>query len=125
MSGVRATREGPLFDGRVEKAIANAADDTEKTVATLGASMVRSRLNVVLKKQTPIYRFKVRAEPDAPGWMIHDQRMIYGPWLEGTGSRNRTTRFKGYRTFRIITQELNKKAKVIAEGVVARWLGGM
>jgi len=125
MSGVRATRSGPLFDGRMEAAIANAANDAEKQVATLGASMVRSRLNVVLRKQTPIYRFKVRSEPEAPGWIIHDQRMVYGPWLEGTGSRNLTTRFKGYRTFRLMTIELNKRAKVIAEGVVARWLGGM
>ena len=125
MSSVRATRSGPLFDGRMEAAIANAANDAEKQVATLGASMVRSRLNVVLRKQTPIYRFKVRSEPEAPGWIIHDQRMVYGPWLEGTGSRNLTTRFKGYRTFRLMTIELNKRAKVIAEGVVARWLGGM
>lgn len=125
MWGIRATRSGPLFDGRAEAAIAGMENDVEKSVATLGASMVRSRLNVVLKRQTPIYRFKVRAEPEAPGWIIHDQRMIYGPWLEGTGSRNRTTRFKGYRTFRIITQELNKRAKVIAEGVVARWVGRM
>jgi len=109
----------------MEAAIANAANDAEKQVATLGASMVRSRLNVVLRKQTPIYRFKVRSEPEAPGWIIHDQRMVYGPWLEGTGSRNLTTRFKGYRTFRLMTIELNKRAKVIAEGVVARWLGGM
>lgn len=120
---VQTQRSGPLFDGRLEAAVANAEDDVEKTMATLGASRVRSRLNVVLKKQTPIYRFKVVAEPDRPGWLIHDQKMIYGPWLEGTGSRNRTTRFKGYRTFRIITQELNARALEIGNGVVARWLG--
>lgn len=31
---------------------------------------------------------------------LDDSRLIYGAWLEGTGSRNQTTRFKGYRTFR-------------------------
>lgn len=122
---IQTTREGPLFDGRVEAAIANAENDIEKRVATLGASMVRTRLNTVLKKQTPIYRFRVIAEPTPPGWTIHDGKMVYGPWLEGTGSRNRTTRFKGYRTFRIITQELNKRAQIIAEQVVAKWLGGL
>lgn len=122
---VQTQRSGPLFDGRLEAAVANAAPDAEKTMATLGASMVRSRLNDVLKTQTPIYRFKVVAQPDAPGWLIHDQKMIYGPWLEGTGSRNRTTRFKGYRTFRIITQQLNARALEIGNRVVARWLGGM
>lgn len=28
----------------------------------------------------------------------------YGPWLEGTGSRNLTTRFKGYHSFRLAAQ---------------------
>lgn len=117
-------KRGSLFDGTLSKKIEGARRDTEKEVAVEGAAMVRARLNTVLRKQTPIYRFKVRANPDAPGWAIHDQGMIYGPWLEGTGSRNRTTRFKGYRTFRIITAQLNKKSQAIGERVVARWLGG-
>lgn len=120
---VETQRAGPLFNGRLEWQIAQAANDAEKQVATLGASMVRSRLNVVLKTQTPIYRFKVIAEPTPPGWTIHDQGMIYGPWLEGTGSRNATTRFKGYRTFRIITSELNRRATAIGSAVVAKWIG--
>lgn len=115
---------GSLFSGLLARKIESACDDTEKEVAVEGAAMVRARLNTVLRKQTPIYRFKVKAQPDVPGWLIHDQRMIYGPWLEGTGSRNRTTRFKGYRTFRIITQQLNNRATVIGSRVVARWLGG-
>jgi hypothetical protein len=124
MWSLRTFLRGPLFSGKLAKDIARGTDDIEKTVAVEGAAMVRARLNTVLKKQTPIYRFKVRANPDPPGWLIHDQRMIYGPWLEGTGSRNRTTRFKGYRTFRIITQQLNDKAKITGERVMARWIGG-
>ena len=42
--------------------------------------------------------------------------VIYGPWLEGTGSRNYpVTRFKGYRNWRRVTQMLEKAAKPIAE----------
>jgi hypothetical protein len=41
----------------------------------------------------------------------------YGPWLEGTGSRNDTTRFKGYHGFRIATQELVKTAGTTADSV--------
>jgi hypothetical protein len=32
---------------------------------------------------------------------------VYGPWLEGVGSRNfPVTRFRGYHAFRVAAQEL-------------------
>jgi hypothetical protein len=33
-------------------------------------------------------------------WKVDDNKCINGPWLEGTSSRNQSTRFKGYGTFR-------------------------
>lgn len=39
---------------------------------------------------------------------IHDSGVVYGPWLEGTSSRNKTTRFKGYSSFRKVKQWLEK-----------------
>jgi hypothetical protein len=116
---------GPLFDGRAEKAVTDACDDTEKRVATLGASMIRSQLDRVLRKQTPYYRLRNVAAPDAPGWKIWDQGVIYGPWLEGTGSRNRTTRFKGYATYRRTVGLIDARAQDIAEGVMVEYLGKM
>ena len=45
------------------------------------------------------------------GWDVHDSGIIYGPWLEGVGSRNYpVTRFKGYSTFRKVAQEIGRKA---------------
>lgn len=116
---------GPLFSGLLQRRIVMAEEDMEKKIAVRGAQKIRARMAVTFRKQRPVYRFKVRANPEPPGWAIHDQGMVQGPWLEGTGSRNRTTRFKGYRTFRIITQELNNEAPEIANGVVAKWMGGM
>lgn len=118
-------KRGPIFDGRIEQEITSACADIEKRVATLGASMVRTELNAVLKVQTPYYRFKVIAEPTPPGWTIHDQRMVYGPWLEGTGSRNRTTRFKGYATFRRTVSKIQMRANEIADNVIAKYVGKM
>jgi hypothetical protein len=115
---------GPLFDGRAEKVTAEATRDIEKTVATLGASMVRTELQHVLKTQTPYYRLRVTAQPTNPHWKIWDQRVIYGNWLEGTGSRNYPkTRFRGYATFRRITQVINARAKDMANGVLAKYMG--
>lgn len=36
-----------------------------------------------------------------------NRNAVYGDWLEGTSSRNQTTRFKGYNSFRIINQWMN------------------
>jgi hypothetical protein len=119
-------KRGPLFDGRAIKAANDACNDIEKSVATLGASMVRTELNRVLRTQTPYYRMKVDATPSRPGWKIHDNRVIYGPWLEGVGSRNfPVTRFKGYATFRRMTQRIQERANAMAEGIVARYVGRM
>ena len=41
---------------------------------------------------------------------LTDGNVLYGPWLEGTGSRNQTTRFKGYASFRRTGQWLEKEA---------------
>lgn len=122
--GVQVDKRGPVFDGRAEKAVADALDESTKRVATLGASMVRSRLQRVLKTQTPFYRLKVTTRPDPPGWKVTDQGVIYGHWLEGTGSRNApVTRFKGYHSFRIVTSDLRGRATMIAEGVFVEYLG--
>lgn len=119
-------KRGPLFDGRLEKAVAEACDETAKRVATRGASMWRTTLNSRLKTQTPFYRFKVVSRPDAPGWKIADQGIVYGHWLEGDGSRNApVTRFPGYHSARGTTQRLNEQAKAVGEEVVAIYVKRM
>lgn len=58
---------------------------------------------------------------------IDDAKVIYGPWLEGTGSRNQTTRFKGYASFRRTAQWMQEKAPRVARAhalKLVRDLGG-
>lgn len=123
MAGVHTDPRGPLFDWDAEKRVAEAADDAEKAVATLGASMVRSRMAQVFRHETPFYRFANVAKQEAPGWIIWDQdKTKYGFWLEGIGSRNSPkTRFPGYFTYWRIYKELALgKAQAIADAVVAK-----
>lgn len=115
--GVTITGSGPLFDHRALQAGRDGVKAAEKAVATLGASMIRSRMAAVFRVETPFYRLQNVAEEAPPGWIIWDQdRAVYGFWLEGIGSRNKTTRFKGYFTYRRITQELRGRAPTIAAG---------
>ncbi len=42
---------------------------------------------------------------------VHDSDIVYGPWLEGVGSRNfPVTSFKGYSMFRKVAQQIERKA---------------
>lgn len=50
---------------------------------------------------------------------------IYGPWLEGTGSRNQTTRFKGYSSFRKTAQWLDKEKGGVLRAHVGRLVKGL
>lgn len=111
MAEMRVSYHGPIFvPGLPEAVIHQGVRKVEKDVAEKGAQMVRSNLDHVLRHQTGFYRSHVQGEGDR----ITDNRVIYGPWLEGTGSRNRTTRFKGYFTFRRTTQELERESGRIA-----------
>ena len=66
------------------------------------------------------YRRNVSGERQGLTARIDDGGVIYGPWLEGTSSRNQTTRFKGYGTFRQVGQELEKKSDDILNKHIKR-----
>lgn len=95
------------------------ATHTEREVADEGAKLIRNRLNTVLRHQTGFYRSHIQGEGDR----ITDNGVVYGPWLEGVGSRNRTTRFKGYFTFRRTTQAIEARSGEIAEHILPPYLG--
>lgn len=52
---------------------------------------------------------------------VSDSGLVYGPWLEGVGSRNYpVTRFKGYSTFRKVRQQIERKAPDMLAGDTKR-----
>lgn len=122
---VQVTRRGPLFDGRARVAVAAFRDDSERKVAEAGAAEVRGRLGQVLQNETGYYRSHVVTELARDDVLVTDQDVIYGGWLEGTSSRNQTTRFKGYGTFRKVRQWLEGRAGPIAETSLRRYIGRM
>lgn len=120
-----ATLRGPLFDGRAERAAQRLCDALEEDIAQRGVHMVLDALHEVLKHPTGRYESRVRAEPYGFGQRVGDSGMVYGPWLEGTGSRNKTTRFKGYSTFRKVRDQLDREALHGEDGLVTRYVHEM
>lgn len=116
---------GPMFDGRAGAAVTAFISEAEKVVAEQGVNQVRNELGIVLRHPTGRYEAGIQTTTMHGDAVVWDGGIVYGPWLEGTGSRNRTTRFKGYATFRRVTQRLQRQAAPIAAGVLRRYLGRM
>lgn len=111
---------GPVFDGRAQHWTDQAVRDWEHHLGSVGADYVHAELDRVLRHQTPYYNTQVTST-DYPGrTVINDGGVVYGPWLEGTGSRNKTTRFKGYSTFRRMARKLQSDAPAILRPYVDR-----
>lgn len=123
--GATLTESGQFFSGDPAAGIRSTADEWTRTLAVTGAADIRATQNATFRTQTPHARLQTEARREAPGWMIWDQRLIYGPWLEGTGSRNRTSRFKGYGIWRAAVGKINSRAVAIGQPIVARWCGRM
>lgn len=121
MFRIVARATGPIFDLRARMAARRAVEQAQQEIATRGENLIRFQLDRVLKTQTPYYRTQIQTERAGRDLAVSDGGVVYGPWLEGVSERNRTTRFKGYRTFRIITRQLQREAPDIADKVVFRY----
>lgn len=124
MYGLNVVLKGAIVEGRsrpVMEAMTHAALDE---VADYALHEVSMELIAVLQHPTGYYESQVTKERRGPGVIsVNDGGVIYGPWLEGVSSRNETTRFKGYATFRRMRNRVAQKTEVVAEAAVARHLG--
>lgn len=126
MPNVTVELRGPFFKkslpGEVDKmmrgAIAEIVNEGERDVAKQlypGHGLI-----------TGHYRRSIHGDVlSSRNGVIHDSKVIYGPWLEGVSSRNRSTRFKGYSMFRNAFQRLQRKAPGIFRKHVSRMVKGL
>lgn len=119
-------KKGPIFKNPTP-AIARMLNEVEEAMAEFGKAYVLHRLNQVLKNPSGRYESKIMIDRSTSDLSVTDSRtVVYGPWLEGTGSMNYpNTRFKGYRTFRNARQEVERRSKEIAQPVIARFIAQM
>ncbi|MGD2042047.1 MAG: hypothetical protein PVJ28_00235 [Acidimicrobiia bacterium] len=123
--GFEVDATGPLFDGSLAAAVEIATGDIDDAVSQEAENLIHQRLGQVLQNPTGRYESRIITERRSDGNTVTDQDAVYGPWLEGTGSRNATTRFKGYATFRQVGAEMEKRAEGIAERALEQRIGGL
>lgn len=117
------TTSGPLFSGEAARVLDRMTEEIAAEVGKVAEQDVHHRLGQVLRHPTGKYQRRVRVQVQGTRAVVDDQRSVYGPWLEGTGSRNGHSRFKGYATFRKTLQQVQSKSGAIAQQIVARTVG--
>jgi len=124
---VNANSSGPMADGRAQRVLREYTDQVDYRVATEAEALVLSHLGRSIKVRTPYYETRVGVERSGRGgYEVTDHGVIYGHWLEGTGSRNHpVTRFRGYRAFSRARALIQQRAGGIARRVLARYVGRM
>ena len=136
---------GPVFDGTAARAMREGQLAVRHKLADKGEEKVRARFNAQIirntgvfissitqtdwprvyawsgtwgkhgRKITRTYTMPIIVEDLAVETIVTSGNAMYGPWLEGTGSRNATSRFKGYHGFRLAAGDLDGEAESIAD----------
>ncbi|MEU2402813.1 hypothetical protein ABZ609_00505 [Streptomyces rubiginosohelvolus] len=125
--GVEITFSGPLFDGRAERAMQAASDDAREDIAEFGEEHALALMGGYFRNPTGYYESQVQTtRVSADVSLVHDDGVVYGPWLEGVGTRNRARPgFPGYRHWRTTKQLVEARGPEIAERAVRRHLPEM
>jgi hypothetical protein len=108
---------GPLYDGRAAVAVRRYTEELQQKLAQEAYDMIQERLPQVIRHYTGRYAKSIHTVRNSMNELtVTDYPIVYGPWLEGVGSRNfPKTRFRGYFTFRIVGQALEAKSTEIAD----------
>ncbi|QMP84399.1 hypothetical protein HUN42_00021 [Streptomyces phage Dagobah] len=110
---VRAAASGPLFDHRAARYFDDFADDLEQEGAQWALDHIKDTYHTHFKEPTGYYESHVRVRREFGAHVVTDgghSGPVYGPWLEGVGSRNfPATRFRGYHAFRKASEALQRR----------------
>lgn len=123
---ISVTTAGPIFEGRAQAEIEAVTTAVLDDVSVMGVGVVRDTSKGSFRHPRPYYWTRIDA--DGSGALqrrITDQGVIYGPWLEGISSRNRTTRFKGYAMWRRSVGEIQKRVARITKAAAERIAGAL
>lgn len=121
---IRTRLHGALFDARRSNALFDRyASDLEEQGAEWAERHIKRTFHREFKQPTGYYESNVHIHDAADGrevWDGGDAGPVYGPWLEGVGSRNNTTRFKGYHAFRKAASALERRIGEMGERLLHR-----
>jgi len=117
---------GPIFDGRADLEVVRYLTEAEMEVAEYAKDQLYNEFDAHFQHPTGYYKSQVQVRKGINRVAVNDGGVVYGPWLEGVGSRNYPrTRFKGYSSFRRVANRLKTEATVVASVVIKPYIWRM
>lgn len=118
----KSRSQGPISNGSIHDHVADYEEDVAEALADAGQRLMLARLAKVLRHPTGYYESRIDTRQIGHNrFEVHDSGIVYGPWLEGTGSRNSpVTRFPGYHSFSIVEEQLKRKRGGIARKILSQ-----
>lgn len=116
---IKIEQKGEIFNAaKVKAQAARTVVQINDALAQEGVTRIKARLGQVLQHPTGYYESQIEVDRRQSYRGLTDNKVVYGGWLEGVDSRNSTTRFKGYHTFRIVKQSLDQDKSMLAQPAV-------
>lgn len=85
---------GPVF--HPELPVMVMLDGVAEDVANFVEALWLTNLNASIRVNRGVYVSNINVRREQDGYLVNDNGVAYGPWLEGVSTRNQTTRFSGY-----------------------------
>jgi hypothetical protein len=113
---------GPTVEGFATPMVEKMLEGATHEVADYAKFQVMITEEETFINPTGYYTSKTTLTPLSPtSYSLNDGMVIYGPWLEGVGSRNApVTRFPGYHIYRKTKNSIAQKSKAIVDAWVER-----
>lgn len=113
---------GPLADGTAKDILHEWLDESKKKTADYAVRQLKAVGMDKTGRATGHYQAEIRTSLLSYNDVLISDPVVYGPWLEGSSERNRSTRFKGYRLWRKARDAARQAAPGIAESLLPPYL---
>ncbi len=121
---INVESRGPLFEGVAEAELALAVAAAQREVASYAEFQWQMNMTESFQHPSspPHYQSKINVVQRSHDLVVNDgwpgSGVVYGPWLEGLGTRNATTRFKGYGAMRRAANSVAQKVATITKPII-------
>ncbi len=114
---------GPISDGREARWIREYEHDVAEALADDAKDIWVRNLQGSIRHPTPYYWTRIdRHEITPTRYKVDDHDIVYGPWLEGTGSRNSpVTIFPGYHALARAKEMAKRRRGGVARRILRRY----
>ena len=120
------TFRGALFNGVAEAELTLAEAAVQREIAEYAEYQWQMNMDGSFQNPTGAYQSHVNILQREGDLVVNDgwpgSGLQYGPWLEGLGSRNVTTRFKGYRAMERARNSVAQKAEGLAQPIIDKFI---